>query len=402
MPTRRSVSSPSIAIVGAGLAGLAAGVALGQRGFAVRIYERSDTPREFGAGIYLKENSLPVLDALGVGDAIATAGERIHTARIVDEQRRTIVSRDVSGERLIVLRRGDLHQTLLNAAVEAGAELITGCTVLGATTDGTVALADGSSVRADVVVAADGVHSRIRDGLDLTQSYRRLPDGATRVLIPRQEEAYSTEYWAGSHRVGVVPCHDAWTYMFLIGPEAHRQVRAIPIDREYWKALYPHIADVIDRIPNEGGVHHQHLEVQCTSWVRGRVALIGDAAHGQPPNLGQGAGVAFVAAWELARTLADLGASPHSLHDWERRTRPPIDAIQRYTTLYSQVGYHWPTPALRLRADLFHWLSVVPWTARRWEFWWRGGTWAPWTPEADLEQAGGDPSTLDGRAMSSS
>ena len=49
------------------------------------------TPREFGAGIYLKENSLPVLDALGVGDAIAAAGERIHTARIVDEQRRTIV-----------------------------------------------------------------------------------------------------------------------------------------------------------------------------------------------------------------------------------------------------------------------------------------------------------------------
>src|SRR5579862_6118841 len=121
-PARRSVASPSVAIVGAGLAGLAAGAALGQRGFAVRIYERSDTPREFGAGIYLKENSLPVLDALGVGDAITAAGERIHTARIVDERRRTIVARDVSGERLIVLRRADLHQALLNAAVKAGAE----------------------------------------------------------------------------------------------------------------------------------------------------------------------------------------------------------------------------------------------------------------------------------------
>ena len=383
------MSTHSIAIVGAGLAGLAAGAALGQRGFAVRIYERSDEPREFGAGIYLKENSLPVLDFLGVGDAVAAAGERIHTARIVDERRRTIVARDVSGERLIVLRRGDLHQALLNAALEAGAELTTGRTVLGARPDGTITFADGSSTRADVVIAADGVHSRVRDCLDLTQSYRRLPDGATRVLIPRREEAYSTEYWAGPHRVGVVPCHAAWTYVFLIGPEARRSVRAIPVDREYWKALYPHIADVIDRIPDDAGVHHPHLEVTCTSWVRGRVALIGDAAHGQPPNLGQGAGVAFAAAWELARTLADLGPSPHSLHDWERRTRPPIDTIQRYTTLYSQVGYHWPEPALRLRADLFHWLSVVPFTARRWEFWWRGGTWAPFVPEADMDEAAG-------------
>ncbi len=385
------MASPSVAIIGAGLAGLAAGAALGQRGFAVRMYERSEQPREFGAGIYLKENSLPVLDALGVGDAIASAGERINVARIVDERRRTIVSRDVSGERLIVLRRGDLHQVLMTAALEAGADLITGRTAVAARPDGTVEFADGSTVRADVVVAADGVHSRIREGLDLTQSYRRLPDGATRVLIPRQEEPYSTEYWAGPHRVGVVPCHSDWTYVFLIGPEARRQVRAIPVDREYWKGLYPHIADVFDRITDEAGVHHPHLEVTCTSWVRGRVALIGDAAHGQPPNLGQGAGVAFVAAWELARTLADLGASPQSLHDWERRTRPTIDTIQRYTTLYSQVGYHWPAPALGLRADLFHLLSSMPWTAKRWEFWWRGGTWAPWVPETDLEQAAGDP-----------
>lgn len=382
------MSSPSVAIVGAGLGGLAAGAALAQRGFSVRIYERGSEPREFGAGIYLKENSLPVLDALGVGDAVCAAGERMSVARIVDEQQRTIVARNVSGERLIVLRRADLHQILLSAALDSGAELLTGRTALAARPDGTVEFADGSSVRADVVVAADGIHSRIRDGLDLTRSYRRLPDGATRLLIPRREDPVSTEYWAGPHRVGVVPCHDDWTYVFLIGPENRREARQIPVDREYWKSLYPHIADVFDRIPVAAGVHHPHLEVTCTSWVAGRVALIGDAAHGQPPNLGQGAGAAFVVAWELARTLADLGVSERSLHDWERRTRPTIDTIQRWTTLYSHVGYYWPKPALRARAEMFHWLSVVPWTASRWEFWWRGGTWAPWVPDRDEELLG--------------
>lgn len=383
------MSRGSVAVVGAGLAGLAAGTALAQKGFAVQIFERSDEPREFGAGIYLKENSLPILDALGVGDAVCAAGERMNIARIVDEQRRAIVSRDVSGERLIVLRRGDLHEILLSAAVDAGVALLTGRTVLFARPDGTVELADGSSTRADVVVAADGVHSRIREGLDLTKSYKRLPDGATRALIPRQEEPIASEYWAGPHRVGVVPCHEDWTYVFLIGPEARPQVRAIPVDREYWKSLYPHIAEVFDRIPDDGAVHHPHLEVVCTSWVSGRVALIGDAAHAQPPNFGQGAGLAFVASWELARTLADLGLSPHSLHDWERRIRPPIDTVQRWTTLYSHVGYSWPAPALRLRADLFHWLSAMPWTAERWEFWWRGGTRAPWVPQSDAEMLAG-------------
>lgn len=377
--------SGSVAVVGAGLAGLAAGAALGQKGFSVQIFERSDEPREFGAGIYLKENSLPILDALGIGDAVCGAGERMSSTRIVDEQQRTIVDRDLSGERLIILRRSDLHQILLSAAVDAGAELLTRRTALGARPDGTIEFADGSSIRADVVVAADGVHSRIRDGLDLLQSYKRLPDGATRVLIPRREEPRSTEYWAGPHRVGVVPCHDDWTYVFMIGPEARSQVRTIPVDREYWTSLYPHLADVFDRIPGTAGVHHPHLEVICTSWVSGRVALIGDAAHGQPPNFGQGAGLAFVAAWELARTLADLGPSSRSLHDWERRTRPTIDTVQRWTTLYGHIGYWWPTPALRARADLFHWLSVMPWTAERWAFWWRGGTTAPWVPGSDAE-----------------
>src|SRR5579862_1204522 len=271
------MSSPRVTIIGAGLAGLAAGVALGQREFEVQIYERSEEPREFGAGIYLKENSLPVLDALGVGQAVCDAGERMAVARIIDETPRVIVERDVSDERLVVVRRTDLHQILMSAALDAGVEVLTGRTAVAARPDGTVDFADGSALTADVVIAADGVHSRLREGLGLTRSYRRLQDGATRVLVPRQGEIDSNEYWAGPHRVGVVPCHKDWTYMFLIGPENRPQVRAIPVDREYWKALYPHLSGVLDRIPDDVGVHHPHEEVTCTSWVSGRVAVIGDA-----------------------------------------------------------------------------------------------------------------------------
>jgi 2-polyprenyl-6-methoxyphenol hydroxylase-like FAD-dependent oxidoreductase len=197
------------------------------------------------------------------------------------------------------------------------------------------------------------------------------------VLIPRQEENLSTEYWSGSRRVGVAPCAADQTYVFMIGPESQPRCGAVPIDREYWKQAFPQLSALFDRIPDDAGVHHRHEEVVCTRWTAGRVALIGDAAHAQPPNLGQGAGLAIAAAWELARTVSESEDVPADLVDWERRVRPGVDRVQRLTTLYSHAGYYWPAPALAARAQLFHWLSVVPVTARAWEFWWRGGSYAP-------------------------
>jgi 2-polyprenyl-6-methoxyphenol hydroxylase-like FAD-dependent oxidoreductase len=372
----------SVAIAGAGIAGLAAAASFAQRGFDVTLYERSEDPREFGAGIYLKDNSLPVLEALGVYDRIAAAGQKISAATITDESGTVIVSRDVSRERLIVVLRAELHNALRDAAIAAGAKLVTGRSVSGASPDGRLFFDDGDTVQADVVVAADGVYSRVRESLGLTKSYRVLPDGATRLLIERQEDDIAREYWAGNRRVGVAPCSADQSYVFLIGPESNPRGGALPLDRDYWGTAFPHLAHVFDRIKDGTGVHHRHQEVTCLRWTAGRVAIIGDAAHAQPPNFGQGAGLAIAAAWELARSVADSRTTadvPAQLAGWESRFRPNVDRVQRYTTWYTHAGYYWPQPALGLRAKFFHSLSVVPVTAHWWEFWWRGGVDAPAT-----------------------
>jgi len=370
--TRRTVS-----VAGAGLAGLTAATALAQRGFEVRVFERNETLREFGAGIYLKDNSLPVLDALGIGERIATSGERLHQARIIDERQKVIVSRDVSTERLIVVLRSELHNALREAAEKAGVEIVTSAAARAARPDGTLELADGSTVWSDLVIAADGVRSRIRESLGLTRSYRVLQDGATRLLIPRQEENVAAEYWAGSRRIGIAPCSAELSYVFMIGPESDRRGTAVPVDREHWLASFPHLEGLLGRITDDAGVHHVHEHVICKRWTAGRVAIIGDAAHAQPPNFGQGAGVAIASAWELARTVAESDDVEGRLLDWERRTRPAADVVQKLTTLYSHAGYYWPQSALKARARLFQGLSQIPATAHQWEFWWRGGTEAP-------------------------
>jgi len=379
---------PTVAIAGAGIAGFAAAAALARKGFDVRVYERSEEPREFGAGIYLKENSLPVFDDFGVGERLAARGVRIRAARIVDETGTIIVNRSVEQERLIVALRADVHNLLREAAVEAGAELVTGRTVTGADAAGRLLFADGGDVEADLVVGADGLHSAVRESLGLTRVKGTLGDGATRVVIPRTEadEPYSTEYWSGRHRVGVAPCSEDLTYVFIIGPEDEERVRRLPLDREYWTEQFPNLKHVFDRVGDDIGVHHAHPYVECTSWAAGRVAIIGDAAHAQPPNFGQGAGVAIAGAWRMAETLAEHSDIAEGLREWERRTRPGIEMVQRLTTVYDVAGYAWPEELAPVRAGIFHDMSLHPAIAPQWEFWWRGGVEAPAAESAGLSR----------------
>jgi 2-polyprenyl-6-methoxyphenol hydroxylase-like FAD-dependent oxidoreductase len=374
----------TVAVAGGGIAGFAAAAALARHGFDVTIYEASDEPREFGAGIYLKENSLQVLDQLGISEALAAKGARLKAVRLVDEAGKRIANRDVDKERLIVTLRADLHAALRDAALDAGVELVTRRRVSGASPDGVLHFEDGDEVKADLVIGADGVHSRVRDSLGLTRVNAVLGDGATRVLIPRQEEPYSTEYWSGQRRVGIAPASPDQTYVFIIGPEREERGRRLPLDRGYWTEAFPHLEDVFARVTDDAGVHHAHPFVLCQSWAAGRVAIVGDAAHAQPPNFGQGAGLAIAATWQLAETLAGGRDVNDGLVDWEERSRRRVDWVQRLTTAYDIAGYKWPPAFAGLRSKIFQTLSSTPSTSR-WEYYWRGGMDAPAEPVPFLD-----------------
>lgn len=366
------------AIAGAGIAGLAAAVSLRKHGFDVTIYEASDDPREFGAGIYLKENSLRVLDKLGLTEDLVAKGVRTKAARVIDEYGQIITSRTMDRERLYVVLREDLHSALKNAALESGVRLVTNAKVTGADPRGELHLSDGAIIKADVVIGADGLNSRVRDSLGLGRIKVGMGDGATRLVVPRNGDApYSTEYWSGHLRVGVAPCSPDLTYMYIIGPEKDRQAARLPLNKEYWSAAFPHLEEHFNLIKDTDGVHHTHGFVHCDSWVKGRVAIIGDAAHAQPPNFGQGAGLAIAAAWELATALASGDDVRDALNDWHYASRPRIDAVQRLTTLYDFIAYKWPRPLAPLKSKLFTMLSNLPGTSRQWEYYWRGGISAP-------------------------
>lgn len=362
-------------VAGGGIAGMTVAASLARHGFEVVVHERAPDLRELGAGLYLKENSLRVLDRLGIYERLEARGVRLAEGRIRTETGRLVMTRQMSGERTLVTLREDLHSLLTEVAAAEGARILTRSRVEAADETGLLTLQSGRLMeRLDLIVGADGLHSRVRATAGIDGRVRMLADGATRLLIERHEsEAVSTEHWSGKLRVGVTPCSPNHTYVFLIGPENDERARAVPVDVDYWLRSFPYLRDVFERVEGAAATHHRHALVLCNHWTRGKVALVGDSAHAQPPNLGQGAGLAIANAWALARALDDYRDVNRGLAAWEAANRPLGHRVQRWSHRYGLAGHRWPSRLYRLRSATLWTLGHSPYTRRRWAWLWRGG-----------------------------
>src|SRR5262252_1072303 len=175
-------------IAGAGFAGLTAACALAQRGWSVRVHERGEKLRTTGAGIYIYENGLRVLEAVGAYAAAVAGANPAHRREVRDERNRLIsVHHWDAGVRAFSIVRQQVINALAAAAAHAGAEIVTGSAITGATAAGELVLADGRSFRADLVIGADGSNSRVRESVGLLARRRLLPDGAIRLLIEKTD-----------------------------------------------------------------------------------------------------------------------------------------------------------------------------------------------------------------------
>ena len=341
-------------IVGAGFAGLTAACALAQRGWSVRVHERADALRTTGAGIYIYENGLRVLEAVGAYDAAIKGAPFAQTREVRDDQNRTISVHRWGGSRVFSIVRQTVINALADAARRAGAEILVNSSGIGASPSGALMLAGGRSLKADLIVAADGANSRLRDALGLVLKRRYLVDGCTRLLIDKtpeergaQDGTTTVEYWSGSRRVLYTPCSETEVYIALVMLDSDTVAKATPVDKEAWKQWFPHLDALIDRLGDEGRYDRFEL-IQLKRWSSGRVAVLGDAAHALPPNIGQGGGCAMMNALALAVHLENAADIPAALEQWERVERPITDHTQRVS-----VALGWPTtwpPKLRALA----------------------------------------------------
>jgi salicylate hydroxylase len=326
-----------VIVSGAGIAGLAAALALKQRGVGVTVLEQAVRLSEVGAGLQIAPNGSRVLQALGLADAIeAVACEAAaKEVRLWNTGRRWPLfdlgadARKRFGAPYWMLHRGDLHQ-VLRAAFEAAAPgaLQTGVRVEHAHTIGNgvrVTAADGRTFEADVLVAADGVHS--------TQRRAAFGDGAAhftglmawRGVVPTSRLAPELREPVGVNWVG--PGGHVITYPLRRAELLN--VVAI-VEKPEWRSESWSDAGTLDQVHGDlTGWHadiHRLIDAMDTpfrwallsrpalkDWVDGRSVLIGDAAHPTLPFLAQGANMALEDALLLARCLTEMDDTPSAL-----------------------------------------------------------------------------------------
>jgi 2-polyprenyl-6-methoxyphenol hydroxylase-like FAD-dependent oxidoreductase len=338
-------------IVGAGFAGLTAACALAQRGWSVRVHERADRLRTTGAGIYIYENGLRVLEAVGAYEAAVQGAPFAHTREVRDGRDRLISVHKWQGSRVFSIVRQNVINALAAAATRAGVEIVTNSPAWSATPEGELSLADGRRIKADLVVGADGSNSRLRDSLSLLAKRKYLVDGCTRLLMDKTADeraessgAKTVEYWSGTRRVLYTPCSETDVYIALTMLDSDAAAKAVPVRKDEWKHAFPHLETLIDRIGEQGRYDRFDL-IKLKRWSAGRVAIVGDAAHALPPNIGQGGGCAMMNALSLAVYLDRDRDVAAALETWERNERPMTEHTQR-VSYYLGLPTTWP-PTLR-------------------------------------------------------
>jgi 2-polyprenyl-6-methoxyphenol hydroxylase-like FAD-dependent oxidoreductase len=325
-----------ILIVGGGLAGLALATALRRQGFAPELVERSGTWASVGAGILLHANGVRVLRSLDLEAAALRAGTVIRRQTYYDPhgvQMSEIDLEQLWGEvgPCVGIARPVLHRVLLAGAAGVRTRLGTAVTsVAEKDHEVQVGFGDGSSATYDLVVGADGIRSTVRQLVWNATSVGYSGVMCWRGLVPMRPAGVTG--WTGllgdGRIFGLVPMGDGYTYGFAYagGPFVHDPLEGrLARVRERFAGFGGPVPEFLAALARDEDLHCAPIEwVEPVTSHRGRIVLIGDAAHAGPPSMAEGGCMALEDAWVLAEALRVGSSVEEALATHDARRRPRV------------------------------------------------------------------------------
>lgn len=313
----------SILVVGGGIGGLTAAIALRRKGFTVDIIERDPNWSVYGVGIIQQMNTVRAMNDLGVLENYLSKAYGFDKttlfagpvgAKVAEFDAPRLAGADFPANAGI--RRKDLQQVLGDAAKANGADIRLGLTVAHLSDDGAgvdVTFSDGSSKRYGIVVGADGVFSATRQQLFPQAPVPRYTgQWVWRYNFAKPADLDGIHIWTGGIEAGLVPMSEELMYMFFVTQEPEDFLlqpagAAAEMRKRAAQAAPPNLKVWIDQITEDAGVVARPMEVvflEDQAWHKGRVVLVGDAVHASTPHLAQGAGMAIEGGLVLADELS--------------------------------------------------------------------------------------------------
>jgi salicylate hydroxylase/6-hydroxynicotinate 3-monooxygenase len=326
-----------VAIVGAGIGGLALAGLLSHRGAKVHVYEQATQFQRIGAGIQMSPNAMRVLAALGLDQHLKRIGfaPRSWSNRVWDtgEDLGVLDFADAEtryGAPYLLLHRGDLHAALHSAMPPTLISFDKKLAGLETSAAGvTLHFADGSSASADAVVGADGVHSKVREFLLGAEKPRFTGRVAHRTVFPTaQMDGFAldtcTKWWGPDRHIVMYPVTAARdeTYFVTSVPDPEWDVESWSAEgdmAEVRRAFAGFHADVRRVLDACRRVHKWALFERdpLPSWSQGPVVLLGDACHPMMPYMAQGGASALEDAAMLVRCLEEVSGLDKALRSYE-------------------------------------------------------------------------------------
>ncbi|KAJ5522808.1 Monooxygenase FAD-binding [Penicillium frequentans] len=369
-----------VIVVGAGIGGMAAALTLGLRGHRVVILETAPKLMEVGAGIQVSPNMLRLFDRWGVSDLIHAqdvALEHIHVRRWEDGSLLATMPVNKTFGQQVVIHRADLHNALIDKALALkNVELRVNSTVTSVEfSPASVTLANGTVVRGDVVIGADGIKSTVRSHLLNDTSIKAIPtgDAAYRIMLPRSvmeadpelkaliDEPQATRWIGPARHIIAYPVRKHEMYnVVLLHPDRQEveeswttkgSKQAMVDNYQGWDHRVRKLIDLVD--DDEVLEWKLCLHSPLKTWIRDSVALIGDACHPMLPYVGQGAAQAVEDAAALGILLSEITARheiPRALQIYELSRKQRAETVQQSGS-ENRVTLHFPDGPEQIARD---------------------------------------------------
>ena len=357
------IEQTDVAVVGAGGGGAVLALALAKQGISTVVLDQAAGPPQGLRGEILQPNGQHVLDRLGVLQSLPADATRsvrhFHFCRAGGKRLCSIDYNDLPApyNRAIVTLPNVAHHAIVAAVQQqqsatlrygtSFAELLReGNRVVGLTTQGPNGT---STIRAKIVVGADGAFSKVREALQIPADLHRYPDGYLIAILESEEPISESFYYVGHKTIlGLFPATGNKVYLFNMIPsgsmEAVKQ-RGIPSLQQAWSQIAPQFAGLFRGLRDWNQTAYMPTgRVRTPTWVADGAVLIGDAAHAMNPHASQGRMQAMVDAMALSDLLpgclADKDYSADRLKEFERIRRPHVTMLQQ---LADQQVFYWNT-----------------------------------------------------------